>query len=166
MPNLPKRKQIRLENFDYSTAGAYFITICVANRAKLFWTNCRGELSSPDNAPLSKIGVIVDNEIQRLNTIYDAVSVDKYCIMPDHIHFIICIDTDESGRTQFAPTISRIIKQFKGSVTKQLGRPIWQKSFIDRVIRNEKEYKAVWEYIENNPIKPDTAYDTPDFDNI
>ena len=48
--------------------------------------------------------MIVENEIQKPNSVYDAVRVDKYCIMPDHIHFILSINTDENGRTQFAPT--------------------------------------------------------------
>ena len=114
MNELPKRKQIRIEDYDYSTPGAYFITICTANREKIFWSDRRGELCSPANVTLSDIGIIVDKEIQKLNTVYDAVRVDKYCIMPDHIHFIISINADENGRTQFAPTISRVMKQFKG----------------------------------------------------
>ncbi len=153
MPDLPKRKYIRITDYDYSTPGAYFITVCTANREKIFWSDCRGELRSPADIPLSDFGEIVDAEIQKMNTVYDAVYVDKYCIMPDHIHFIISINTDEDGRTQFAPTISRIIKQFKGSITKQVGRPIWQKSFYDHGIRNQQDYNEIWEYIENNPLK-------------
>lgn len=102
---------------------------------------------------LSDIGIIVENEIRKLTSVYDAVNVDKYCIMPDHIHFIISINTYENGRTQFAPTISRLIKQFKGSITKQIGRPIWQKSYYDHGIRNQQDYDEIWEYIENNPLK-------------
>ena len=153
MNELPKRKQIRIEDYDYSTPGAYFITVCTANREKIFWSDRRGELCSPANVTLSDIGIIVDKEIQKLNTVYDAVRVNKYCIMPDHIHFIISINADENGRTQFAPTISRVIKQFKGSITKQVGRPIWQKSFYDHGIRNQQDYDEIWQYIENNPLK-------------
>ena len=153
MENLPARIPIRLENFDYSASGAYFITICTTNREKIFWSDRRGELRSPASVPLSYIGSIVDNEIKKLNSVYDAVRVDKYCIMPDHIHFILSIHTDEHGRTQFAPTISRVIKQFKGSITKQIGRPIWQKSFYDHGIRNRQDYEQIWQYIENNPLK-------------
>ena len=132
---------------------------------KIFWSDRRGELCSPaDNVKtgdqrsplrveLSDVGKIVDAEIQKINTVYDAVCVDKYCIMPDHIHFILSIDTDENGRTQFAPTISRVIKQFKGSISKQVGRPIWQKSFYDHGIRNQQDYDEIWAYIENNPLK-------------
>ena len=153
MNNHPKRKPIRMKGYDYSTSGAYFITVCAVNREKIFWSDRRGELCSPANVPLSDIGTIVDNEIQKLNTVYDSVCVDKYCIMPDHIHMILTIDTDENGRTQFAPTISRVIKQFKGSITKQIGRPIWQKSFYDHGIRNQLDYDEIWQYIENNPLK-------------
>ena len=157
----PKRKPIRIADYDYSTPGAYFVTVCTANKEKIFWSDRRGELCSPANVPLSYIGMIVDNEIQKLNSVYDAVRVDKYCIMPDHIHFILSIDTDENGRTcrgelrspACAPTISRVIKQFKGSITKQVGRPIWQKSFYDHGIRNQQDYDEIWAYIENNPLK-------------
>ena len=94
MNELPNRKNIRIENYDYSAPGAYFITVCTANREKIFWSDRRGELRSPANVPLSDIGIIIDNEIKKLNTVYDAVRVDKYCIMPDHIHMILVIDTD------------------------------------------------------------------------
>ena len=70
MDQYPKRKPIRIENFDYSAPGAYFITICTANREKIFWSDCRGELRSPANVPLSDIGIIVDNEIKKLNSVY------------------------------------------------------------------------------------------------
>lgn len=59
----------------------------------------------------------------------------------------------KNGRTQFAPTISRVMKQFKGSVTKKIGHPIRQKSFHDHIIRNDRDYKKIWEYIETNPLK-------------
>lgn len=151
--NLPKRKPIRIENYDYSTPGAYFITVCTANRENIFWSNRRGELCSPADVPLSNIGIIVDNKVKKLNAVYDAVRVDKYCIMSDHIHMILVIDADPDGRTQFAPTISRVMKQFKGSITKQIGKPVWQKTFYDHGIRNQQDYDEIWEYIENNPLK-------------
>ncbi len=149
---LPKRKKIRLEGYDYSTCGAYFVTICVADRNALLW-NVGANCVRPHEPSLSNIGETIDNEILKLNTIYDNVFVDKYCIMPDHIHMIIFIMPDETGRTQFAPAVSRIIKQFKGSITKQIGFSIWQKSFNDRIIRNEYGYHEVWQYIDQNPLK-------------
>lgn len=120
----------------------------------MLWKNVGANCVRPlDQLPLSKIGIVIENEIYKLNTVYENIKVDKYQIMPNHIHLIIFIYEDSNGRTQFAPTISRIIKQFKGSITKQIGFSIWQKSFYDRVIRNEKEYQSVWNYIHNNPLK-------------
>lgn len=152
--DLPKRKNIRLNDYNYSSNGAYFITICTKNKENLLWKNVGANCVRPlDQLPLSKIGIVIENEIYKLNTVYENIKVDKYQIMPNHIHLIIFIYEDSNGRTQFAPTISRIIKQFKGSITKQIGFSIWQKSFYDRIIRNEKEYQSVWNYIHNNPLK-------------
>ena len=152
--DLPKRKNIRLHNYNYSYNGAYFITICTKNKENLLWKNVGANCVRPlDQLPLSKIGIVIENEIYKLNTVYENIKVDKYQIMPNHIHLIIFIYEDSNGRTQLAPTISRIIKQFKGSITKQIGFSIWQKSFYDRIIRNEKEYQEVWNYIHNNPLK-------------
>ena len=152
--DLPKRKNIRLNDNNYSSNGAYFITICTKNKENLLWKNVGANCVRPlDQLPLSKIGIVIENEIYKLNTVYENIKVDKYQIMPNHIHLIIFIYEDSNGRTQFAPTISRIIKQFKGSITKQIEFSIWQKSFYDRIIRNEKEYQEVWNYIHNNPLK-------------
>lgn len=73
--------------------------------------------------------------------------------MPNHIHLIVLITASNDGRTQFAPTVSRMVKQFKGAVSKEIGHSIWQKSFHDRIIRNEAEYQKIWRYIEENPLK-------------
>ena len=153
METQPKRKQIRIEDYDYSAPGAYFVTICTANREHILWEDCRGELCSPDKMPLSDIGLAVEKEIKKMNEIYNAVSVDKFCIMADHIHLLLVIHTDADGGTQFAPTISRVVKQFKGVITKQIGRSIWQKSFYEHGIRNQQDYDEIWGYIENNPLK-------------
>lgn len=132
--DLPKRKNIRLNDYNYSSNGAYFITICTKNKENLLWKNVGANCVRPlDQLPLSKIGIVIENEIYKLNTVYENIKVDKYQIMPNHIHLIIFIYEDSNGRTQFAPTISRIIKQFKGSITKQIGFSIWQKSFYDRI---------------------------------
>lgn len=166
MTDLKTRKRIRLENYDYSTPGMYFITVCTKNRQNILWNNVRTDIISPDNLPLSSIGITVEHGILQINNHYDNVEVNKYCIMPDHIHLIIFIYPNESGRMVSAPTISTIVGSMKRWTSKQTGKPIWQKSFIDRIIRNEKGYQAVWEYIENNPLKTDTSDDMPDFDNM
>ena len=124
------------------------------NKENLLWKNVGANCVRPlDQLPLSKIGIVIENEIYKLNTVYENIKFYNYKIMHNNIHLIIFIYEDSNGRTQFAPTISRIIKQFKGSITKQIGFSIWQKSFYDRIIRNEKEYQSVWNYIHNNPLK-------------
>lgn len=162
MNELSKRKPIRIENYDYSTPGAYVITVCVNDRKPILW-NVGAATCRPN---LSKIGAVVETAILQIPEHYPAVSLDKYCVMPDHIHMILSINTDEDGRQVAAPTVSTIVGHMKRWVSMQIGYSIWQKSFIDRVIRNDQGYRAVWEYIENNPIKLDTAYDLPDFENM
>jgi putative transposase len=163
---LPKRKDIRFKNHDYSQNGAYFITVCVKDRHNLLWENNVGAISDRPFchlhklSQLSDIGKIIDDEIHKIGAIYDNVLIDKYVIMPNHIHMIIILkdnedgrQDNEDGRPKVAPTISRIMQQFKGSISKQVGFPMWQKSFYDHIIRNEEEYQKIWEYIDTNPLK-------------
>lgn len=151
---LPKRKKNRLTGYDYSECGAYFLTICVQNHEPILWKATNNVGANIVRPPiLSDIGSIVDVKIKEISTIYPLATVDKYVIMPNHIHLIIVLRTlDENGRPMVAPTISRIIQQFKGAVTKQIGWSIWQKSFHDHIIRNEDEYFKIWDYIEYNPL--------------
>ena len=163
---LPKRKKIRLENYNYSSAGAYFVTVCTQDRKKLFWsdnTNVVADTIGPKKVELSSAGEIVDDAINQISEHYKNVVVDKYCIMPDHIHLIIFILSDENGRIISAPTLQTVVGQMKRYVSKKLGGSVWQKSFVDRVIRNDKGYRKTWEYIDNNPIKIDYAYDNINF---
>lgn len=146
----PARKKNRLENYDYASCGAYFVTICVALSDICLWENVGANIVRPR---LSHIGKHVRQALENIDSAYPNVTVAKYCIMPDHLHVILFLHPDEDGRTMFAPTLSRVIKQFKGFVTKQIGFSIWQKSFYDRILRNEKEYRNAWQYIQDNPIK-------------
>lgn len=150
---LPKRKPNRLPNFDYSTPGAYFITVCTANRMKLFWNGVGADIIRPENVPLSTIGKIVEQGIRNIHTHYENISVDKYCIMPDHIHLILSMQSDGSGRIISAPTISTVVGSMKRWVSRQVGQPVWQKSFYDHGIRNQQDYLTIWEYIDNNPAR-------------
>ncbi len=79
--------------------------------------------------------------------------IDKYCIMPDHIHLILHIESNVGGRMISAPRLSMVVGSMKRWVSKQIGRPIWQKSFYDHGIRNQQDYDEIWEHIENNPLK-------------
>lgn len=150
---LPKRKKIRLSDYDYSMPGAYFITVCTANRKALFWANVGADNIRPNDIKLSAIGEIIDYAIKNIPISYPHINVDKYCIMPDHIHLLLVINADIDGRMISAPTVSTVIGQFKRFVSKQVGFPLWQKSFIDEIIRNEQHYLTTWQYIDNNHLK-------------
>ena len=149
MNDIPMRKSNRLAGYDYSSAGCYFVTICVKDKRELLWapTPVGARIARP---PLSKTGEIINSAIENIPRIYDHVKVDKYVIMPNHIHLILVIDS-KNGRAVRAPTISTIINQTKGYVTKQIGYSIWQKLFHDHIIRNEVEYQKIWQYIDENP---------------
>jgi REP element-mobilizing transposase RayT len=108
----------------------------------------------PDQFPLTEIGEVVEAAINQIPEHYPFAQVDKYVIMPNHIHLIIILsNTDTHGRTLCAPTISQIMKQMKETVTKHIGFSIWQKSFHDHIIRNEPDYLRIWEYVDTNPQK-------------
>lgn len=165
---LPKRKPNRLREFDYSTPGAYFITLCTKDRKNLFWENVGASTARPQDVALSAQGKIVDEAIQNIPRYYPAVSVDHYTVMPNHVHLLLQIHADSNGEAVPTPSISIVIQQMKGYVTKQLDYPIWQKLFHDHVIRGEKDYLKIWQYIENNPIKwaEDCFYTREDMTNI
>ena len=92
MNNLPKRKPTRLKDYDYSTPGAYFITICVKERKQILSKIIVGDDAHivPPNQ-LTNIGLVCDKYINNINTIYENVYLDKYVIMPNHIHLIISL---------------------------------------------------------------------------
>ena len=146
----PIRKNIRLKEYDYSTAGYYFITICTKSKRKILSTIDVGtRIARP-----SDIGLIVESSVLQISEKYENVSLEKYVIMPNHVHMILALQhLDNNGRAMRVPTISTIINQFKGYVTKQVGVSLWQARFIDHIIRNENDYLIHWQYIDNNPAK-------------
>ena len=157
----PDRKLNRLENYDYSRNGLYFITICTKDRIK-YLSEITEDLSFVGAdiirpiINLTKIGKILDYSINDIKNHYENISVIKYCIMPDHVHLILSIMNEivpaDSGRMISAPTVSTIIGSLKRFVSKETGISLWQKSFHDHIIRNEKEFLEICDYIDNNPI--------------
>ena len=164
---IPTRKRNRLENYDYNSCGAYFLTICTTTRENYFWnmgaiidrpkneqddSNVGAVIGRPQDIDLSPYGEIVDDAINNIPNVYPALSVECYVIMPDHVHLLLMICADENGRPMTAPTISWVVNQLKGNVTKRIGQAIWQKSFYDHVIRNKKDYDKHVKYIYENPM--------------
>lgn len=155
----PKRKRNRLENYDYSTPGAYFITICTHDKKCIFWESEQhatvGEAISlpPGNIILSAYGKITEEAIKAIPEHYSQIELMQYVIMPNHVHMILFI-TYDNGRLIASPTnISTVVGHMKRHVSKKIGMPIWQTSFYDHIIRNEKDYIKIAEYIHENPNK-------------
>ena len=135
MNYLPVRKPNRLNGYDYSRNGAYFITICAKNRECLFGNIPVGAAFCRPH--YSDIGVIVSNEINALSHTYQCVNIDCYVIMPNHIHMIICVNYLDDERQNAAPTVSRMINQWKRAISIKIGYSVWQKSFHDHIIREQ-----------------------------
>ena len=163
--DLPRRKKIRLEGYDYSANGLYFVTICVTEKYQVLWENVGANSVRPLTAKQNmhpkryRTGKHVKRKHNKISEHYPDVFVEMSCIMPDHVHIIIKIEKQpKNGRTLFAPTsetptLSRVIKHFKEAVTKELGYSIWQKSFYDTIIKNRKQHAEIRQYIANNPAK-------------
>ncbi len=146
---LPQRKSIRLKEYDYTHEAYYFITICIKNRINILGKiikYCRGEHCSSGKMELSYEGKTVKKYLELIHEKYNNIIIDEYVIMPNHIHMILTITEQKSI------SVSKVIQQYKGIVTKELGYSIWQKLFYEHIIRNEKEYYLIKEYIQNNVI--------------
>ncbi len=84
----PKRKPTRLKNYDYSTSGAYFITICTENRRKILSVVGGDVHDAPQCVQLLPYGTIAEKYIRQLNDFYEDIKVDQYVIMPNHIDYL------------------------------------------------------------------------------
>ena len=174
--SLPERKHHRLKNYDYSSNGEYFVTICTYKKLHIFGTIEDGVMK------YSHYGKIAYEEIKRTNRLRNnkGIKITKWIVMPNHIHMIIEIshdtlfDTNPQYENFSKPTkqsVSTIIRAYKSSVTKTIrqtlseteniadesghGAPcpyiIWQNGYYDNIIRNDAMYEKIWRYIESNP---------------
>jgi len=154
--NLPKRKDLRLKGFDYSSTGAYFLTICTQHRKNILGAIVGEGFPLPK---LSPYGIIADRWIQKIPEKYPEASVDRYVIMPNHIHILLFIIKD-NGRGNPSPTADAVIGWLKYQITKEInglqgsvGEKIFQRSFFDHVVRNRDDYCEICKYIHENPAR-------------
>ena len=149
------RKSIRLKEYDYATNGAYFITVCTKGRASILSEICNvGEgLCALPSVKLTDAGAIVEQSIAYMHTSMNGISVDRYVIMPNHIHLLISLFGNPDAGGHGGPPLHKIIGQFKSYTTHRCGRPIWQRSYYDHIVRGEQDYREIWEYIETNPLR-------------
>ena len=178
---MPNRKQNRLTEFDYGQEGAYFVTLCTQNRARLFQMVApdvgndlcvipHGPCAVPEGADdrngttrrscPTEGNAIIHKWVRETERKFPNIAIDKYVIMPDHLHLIVTIKERHAGRS--LPDVMRFFKTMTtndyirgvkdGTLTPFDGK-LWQKSYYDHVIRNQQDYNEIWQYIENNPTK-------------
>ena len=138
----PKRRSPGLEAYDYATEGAYFVTVCSAGRLCIF-----GEVVDSD-VRLSPAGEVVASEWREIGIRWGTVSLDVFVVMPNHLHGIVWLH----GAGQ-DPPLPTVVGPFKSGASRKVGRPIWQRSFHDRVIRGDEELTAIRRYTIENPLR-------------
>ncbi len=153
--NLPKRKHPRLDHYDYSTPGAYFITICTHNRQCLL-SRIVGRGLAPAEIQYTTYGQIAQEQLLLLEQRYPMLKIDQYVIMPNHIHAILLLE--ESTEVKNRPKIMDIVCAYKSLTTRQCKKmqpieQLFQTSFYEHVIRVREDYNEITEYIVNNPKK-------------
>lgn len=171
-PQKHHRRSIRLKGYDYAQAGAYFVTIVVQGRECLFGEIVNGEVV------LNEYGRIVQKWWDDISIHFPGVETGVFIVMPNHVHGVIFIVHDGRGAVPAplivsdvqnqggetpplpkGPTLGQIVAYFKYKSTKEMNAmdksgvvtKFWQRNYYERIIRNEREMGAIWDYIENNP---------------
>ena len=171
MTDAPKRKPIRLTEYDYSTPGAYFVTICTQGRRRILSDITAGDgVLDPPCVHLTEYGAAVEQTLLEMDRHYAHVTLEKYVIMPNHIHLLIRITGEGTSRTP-SPTdplvgagvpdrplpanavLPMLISTLKRFSNRKCGVQLWQRSYHEHVIRNERDYEEIWTYIDGNPAK-------------
>ena len=159
-PKIHHRRSIRLQGYDYSQPGAYFITSVTHNNEYLFGEVHDGKMH------LSAAGKIVQRVWLDLPQHYPNVCPDSFCIMPDHIHAIIQIQPVEGGGK--APPLYEIVRALKtfsakrvNVLRKMTGQPVWQRNYYEHIIRDACEWENIQAYITENPLRWEEEADFP-----
>ena len=166
--DLPKRKDLRLKQYDYSSKGAYFVTICIKDRKRILSDIIKpsvgdGALDDPLTPKIQLTAVCQVTEKYLLSSEnIPGVKIDRYVIMPDHIHAIIFLYHDEYATrkegSSKAPTptnemLPHIVSTFKRFCNKEIGNNIFQRGYIEHIIRDREDYETRTKYIYENPVR-------------
>ncbi len=140
------RKNLRLADYDYSDAGAYFITVCTHKRQPVF-----GEVHEA-TMQLNPLGEAVHSVLENVSSYHDGVSVDTMVVMPDHIHAILTIDCTENDSVKSYTTyLFRSIPV--PSLACKSNKVLWQRNYYEHVIRTQTSLQLIREYIQSNPAR-------------
>jgi REP element-mobilizing transposase RayT len=182
-----KRRSIRLQGYDYTQPGAYFITICTQDRACLFGKVADGQMQ------LNDAGKTAEQCWQEIPSHFPTVVLDVFVVMPNHLHGIVVLN-DYVGATHASPlqrnnaspvqngvspgrprgpqgrSIASIIGSFKSAVTKRIneirmtpGASVWQRNYYEHIIRDDESLNRIREYIANNPLQWEFDRENPGF---
>ena len=149
----PQRKHPRLDYYDYSAPGAYFVTICTQDRRCLL-SHIVGRGLAPAEIQLTECGQIAGTQLLLLEERYPVLRIDRYVIMPNHIHIILILDASAGASPR--PTVPEIICAYKSITTRECKKvcpidKLFQTSFYEHVIRGQADYDEIATYIDNNP---------------
>ena len=150
----PIRKPNRLPYFDYSSPGAYFIPICTVEKKCILSRIVGGGAHDAPSVQLTRAGQIVQKYIDSGNNI-PGITVDKFVIMPNHIHMLLFISGTAANRVPSPANaaIPHFVSTLKSFVHRDIGEPIFQRSYHDHVIRGRADYEKIWQYIDHNPFR-------------
>ena len=153
---MQNRKSTRLAGYDYSSQGAYFVTVCSMDRQCIFSQIVGvGVLDDPE-VQLTPFGHLIEKQIAEMNHVYQNVQAEKYVIMPNHVHLLLTICGEKGSSRTPNPTnsvLARYVSTLKRMTNKAAGKPLWQRGYHDHIIRNEDDYRVRWKYIDENPSK-------------
>ena len=156
---LPKRKHPRLDNYDYSSAGAYFITICTQNRRCVLSRIVGRGLAPAETTAIeyTYLGEIAEKQLFLLADRYPYLTIDQYVIMPNHIHTILILNGERAGACP-RPTLTDIVCTYKSLTTRECKKngfreKLFQTSFYEHIIRSREDYEEIVKYIYENPIR-------------
>jgi putative transposase len=162
-PNMPHRQGLRLKGYDYSQAGAYFVTICAHGKACLFGDVIGSEVK------VNELGRKVQAVWDDLPVHYPHVATDAFVVMPNHVHGVVVLRdvgagfkparTAEPARTALRRHgLSEIVRAFKTFSARRInefretsGAPVWQRNYYEHIIRDDADYNRIAEYVANNP---------------
>lgn len=165
---IKRRKTLRLKDYDYSEAGAYFVTMCTCDHQNMFGEIVDAEMQMNDR------GRVVESYWNELPAHYPEIELDAFVVMPNHIHGIIIIVDDDhtiarvgarlprpyNDGSKKKPTLGNIVAYFKYQSTKRMnesrGAPgvrVWQRNYYEHIIRSEKSLHGIQGYIDTNPAR-------------
>ena len=169
-PNVHHRHSTRLQSYDYSRGGAYFVTICTQDRARLLGEVLSGQMC------LSSAGQMISDVWASMPTRFPTIVLDTFVVMPDHVHGVVMLCDEKAAESEagneprkasgtLPGTIGRILQAFKSISTHAYTQGVkhqgwspftgrlWQRNYYEHIIRSEQALERFRAYIDANPSR-------------